>query len=57
MPGEDADVPVSIALGRLRARGVTGLRLVLPEPGDPRTAWVTAQLEQAGTELSAMLLG
>jgi hypothetical protein len=35
VPGEDADVPVSIALGRLRARGVTGLRLVLPEPGDP----------------------
>jgi len=29
----------------------------LPEPADPRTAWVMAQLEQAGTELSAMLLG
>jgi uncharacterized membrane protein YccC len=27
----------------------------LPEPGDPRTAWVTAQLEQAGTELGSML--
>ena len=27
----------------------------LPVPADPRTAWVTAQLEQAGTELSAML--
>jgi hypothetical protein len=33
--GEDAAVPVSIALGRLRARGVTALRLVLPESGDP----------------------
>ena len=27
----------------------------LPVPGDPRTAWVTAQLEQAGTELGSML--
>lgn len=34
-PGEDDPVPVSLALGRLRATGVTGLRLVLPEPGDP----------------------
>jgi uncharacterized membrane protein YccC len=29
---------------------------VLPDPADPRTAWVTAQLERIGTELSAMLL-
>jgi hypothetical protein len=35
VPGEEAPVPVSIALGRLRAQGVTGLRLVLPEAGDP----------------------
>ncbi len=35
VPGEDSPVPVSIALGRLRAHGVTGLRLVLPEAGDP----------------------
>ena len=35
VPGEPDPVPVSIALGRLRARGITGLRLVLPEPGDP----------------------
>jgi len=35
VPGEDAPVTVSIALGRLRSRGVTGLRLVLPEAGDP----------------------
>ena len=28
----------------------------LPDPADPRTAWVTAQLERVGTELSAMLL-
>ena len=30
--------------------------VVLPEPGEPRTAWVLAQLDQVGTELSAMLL-
>lgn len=35
VPAERDAVPVSIALGRLRARGVTALRLVLPEPGDP----------------------
>jgi hypothetical protein len=35
VPGEEAPVAVSIALGRLRAQGVTGLRLVLPEAGDP----------------------
>jgi uncharacterized membrane protein YccC len=28
----------------------------LPAPADPRTAWVTAQLEQAATELGAMLI-
>ena len=28
----------------------------LPHPGNPRIAWVNAQLERAGTELSAMLL-
>jgi len=28
----------------------------LPAPADPRTAWVRTQLEQAGTELSALLL-
>ena len=34
-PGEPDPVPVSLALARLRARGVTALRLVLPEAGDP----------------------
>ena len=35
VPGEADPVPVAIALGRLRAHGLTALRLVLPEPGDP----------------------
>ena len=35
VPGEPDPVPVAIALGRLRAHGLTGFRLVLPEPGDP----------------------
>lgn len=34
LPGEDGPVSLALALGRLRALGVTGLRLVLPEPGD-----------------------
>jgi hypothetical protein len=34
VPGESDPVPLSIALGRLRAAGVTGLRLVLPDTGD-----------------------
>ena len=34
VPGESDPVPLSIALGRLRGAGVTGLRLVLPDSGD-----------------------
>lgn len=35
VPGEVDAVPLGLALGRLRAAGVTALRVVLPEPGDP----------------------
>lgn len=35
VPGEDSDVALGIALGRLRGLGATALRVVLPEPGDP----------------------
>jgi hypothetical protein len=35
VPGEPDPVTVAVALGRLRAQGVTALRLVLPEAGDP----------------------
>jgi hypothetical protein len=34
VPGETDAVTLAVALGRLRAAGATGLRLVLPEPGD-----------------------
>jgi hypothetical protein len=34
MTGEDGGVNVAYALGRLRADGARGLRLVLPRPGD-----------------------
>ena len=41
--------------GRL-AQARAGLEAApLPDPADPRNAWVKARLEQAGTELSAML--
>jgi hypothetical protein len=35
LPGESAPVGLTLALGRLRALGVTGLRLALPAPGHP----------------------
>ena len=34
LPGEPEPVTIPYALGRLRALGATGLRLVLPRPGD-----------------------
>lgn len=34
LPGEAEPVGLTLALGRLRSLGVTGLRLVLPRPGD-----------------------
>ncbi|GGW88434.1 hypothetical protein GCM10010297_06760 [Streptomyces malachitofuscus] len=35
VPGESAPVGLTLALGRLRALGVTGLRVALPTPGHP----------------------
>ncbi len=35
VPGEPAPVGLTLALGRLRALGVTGLRVALPAPGHP----------------------
>ncbi|GHH88548.1 hypothetical protein GCM10018793_68600 [Streptomyces sulfonofaciens] len=35
LPGEEGPVGLTLALGRLRALGVTGLRVALPAPGHP----------------------
>ncbi|MET3985922.1 hypothetical protein [Streptomyces sp. PvR034] len=35
LPGEGGPVGLTLALGRLRAMGVTGLRVALPAPGHP----------------------
>jgi hypothetical protein len=35
LPDEPGPVGLTLALGRLRARGVTGLRIALPAPGHP----------------------
>lgn len=35
LPGESAAVGLTLALGRLRSLGVTGLRVALPAPGHP----------------------
>ncbi|MFJ7160133.1 hypothetical protein ACIQUQ_34975 [Streptomyces sp. NPDC101118] len=35
LPGESAPVGLTLGLGRLRALGVTGLRVALPAPGHP----------------------
>src|SRR4051812_9641576 len=35
LPGETGPVGLTLALGRLRALGATGLRLALPAPGHP----------------------
>jgi len=35
LPGEAAEVPLIVALGRLRATGATGAGIALPVPGDP----------------------
>ena len=52
LPGEDAPVTLPYALARLRALGATGLRLVLPRPGDvsglPGPAGVNAAALAAG---------
>src|SRR4051794_25857704 len=35
LPGEDAPAGLTLALGRLRVLGATGLRVALPAPGHP----------------------
>lgn len=52
VPGEDGPATVAVALGRVRALGVSSLRLVLPEPGD-----LTGMAGPAGASAAATAAG
>lgn len=56
LPGEAGAVGLSLALGRLRAVGATGLRLVLPRPGDPAGLPGPAGFNSAALEAGAAVL-
>ena len=56
LPGEDGGATVPVALGRLRASGVTALRLVLPEPGDLTGMAGPAAASTAATAAGAAVL-
>ena len=49
LDGEDGGVNVAYALGRLRADGAHGLRLVLPRPGDIGGSARAGAVQRAGT--------
>ncbi len=57
VPGEDGDVALGYALGRLRGRGVASLRLVLPRPGDIAGLTGPAAFNQAAVEAGEAALG
>ncbi|MER5480964.1 hypothetical protein ABT026_28905 [Streptomyces sp. NPDC002734] len=50
LPGEDGAVGLSLALGRLRALGATGLRVALPAPGHPLGLSGPAEFNAAALE-------
>jgi hypothetical protein len=56
MPGEDAPVGFTIALGRLRGLGASGLRLALPVPGDPLGLPGPAAFNELATEAGEAVL-
>lgn len=56
LPGEPGAVSVAYALGRLRALGATGLRLVLPRPGDVSALPGPARFNTAALEAGAAVL-
>lgn len=56
LPGETGSVSVAYALGRLRALGATGLRLVLPRPGDVSALPGPARFNAAALEAGAAVL-
>lgn len=56
VPGETDAVGLSLALGRMRAAGATGLRLVLPRPGDPAGLPGPAEFNKVALEAGAAVL-
>lgn len=56
VPGEEGPTTVAVALGRMRAQGVTALRLVLPEPGDPTGLAGPPLVNARATALGAVVL-
>ncbi|MGZ4582577.1 MAG: hypothetical protein ACXVXG_18230 [Nocardioidaceae bacterium] len=56
LPGEPEPVGLALALGRLRAAGVTGLRLALPVPGDPAGLPGPAAVNERAVEAGAAVL-
>lgn len=57
LPGEPSSVALSLALGRLRAVGVTALRLVLPVPGDAAGLPGPPAFNQLAVSARAAVLG
>lgn len=56
LPGEEAPVSLAYGLGRLRALGATGLRLVLPRPGDAAGLPGPAAFTQAAVSCGAAVV-
>ncbi|MFE9247314.1 hypothetical protein [Streptomyces sp. NPDC007088] len=57
LPGESAPVGLTLALGRLRALGVTGLRLALPAPGHPLGLSGPAEFNAAALDAGEAVVG
>jgi hypothetical protein len=56
IPEEDAPVGLTVALGRLRGLGASGLRLALPVPGDPLGLPGPAGFNELATEAGEAVL-
>ena len=56
LDGPDAALPLSLALGRLGRSGATGLRLVLPRPGDPSALTGPREFTEAAVQAGSAVL-
>lgn len=56
LPGLEEPVSLPLALARLRSRGVSGLRLALPAPGDPAGLPGPAELNHLAVEAGEAVL-